>query len=99
MIDIRKNRYLKANLLILLLVLLVLAFFSDFLHNHLLIEPENPDCPLYIVFAQSLMTSVLVFALYLILVKITGEIPFVQFYLFRLQKVLPDNKSPPFPPL
>lgn len=80
---------------VLILIFLFLTLFSQFLHNHNIIESENFDCPLYLFSSQSLMSVAFVFALFLILIEILREINTKMTVVHSILILLPDNKSPP----
>ncbi len=97
----RKNRKFAEifSLFGLITVFVFLTLFSQFLHNHGILESEGFDCPLYLFSSQSLMSVIFVFAIFLILVELYRENyknkSSIQPYFISL----PDNKSPPSSPL
>ncbi len=79
----------------LITIFLFLTLFSQFLHNHSILENEEFDCPLYLFSSQSLMSVVFVFILFLILIELLREIFVKRSFAYSISTLLPDNKSPP----
>ncbi|MEN8223362.1 MAG: hypothetical protein ABFR36_08905 [Acidobacteriota bacterium] len=79
----------------LILIFLFLTLFSQFFHNHSILEQEEFDCPLYLLSSQSLMSIVFVFSLFLILIALLREIFIKRSFVHLITVSLPDNKSPP----